>query len=281
MVLSIILIALYVVMLSLSYNPVWVIVILSTGIIYGSLSSIVALRKLYFLAGASPHVALLAVTLAIPTYHVLGGNSYIYAFIYGLALIYVAGYMIHRGVKTDIATSLLVGATAALTVIAIYYVLTIYPLEYTLSAIILGDPLLTNWADAIVSTVLAMFTFTLIYLTYHEQLSIGIDRVSTVLSGIRIKIYDLLAYTLIGIGVVGLLKVTGYILEHILLLLPPGIAVLRARGAWEAFTLTMLIAVSSSLLGLHLALLINQAPSGIIGLLLLTFYMIAYLGGRR
>ncbi len=275
------LIAVYALTLSLAYNPLWVIVILAAGLIYGSLSNIVALRRLYFLAGASPHVALLAVTLAIPTSHLLGGDNVVYAFLYGLLLIYIAGYMIHRGVESDIATSLIVGVTASLTVIAIYYVLVNYPLEYSLSAIIMGDPLLTNWSDAYTAIVLAIITLSIVYLTYHEQLSLGIDRVSTMLSGIRIKVYDLITYTLIGLGVVGLLRITGYILEHVLLLLPPGIAIARARSAWEAFILTIIVATASSLLGLHLALLINQAPSGLIGVLLLIFYVIAFIGGRR
>lgn len=277
----VILIIVYAFILGLTYNPVWVIIIFATGTIYGSLSNVVALRKLYFLAGASPHIALLAVTLSIPTTYLLGGEAIIYAFIYSLIMIYIVGYMIYKGVDTDIAISLIVGITASLTVLAIYYVLTNYPLEYSLSAVIMGDPLLTSWSDAYLAVFLAVTTFTLIYLTRHEQLSLGIDQVSTMLSGIKILFYDLLMYTLLGLGVVGLLRITGYILEHILLLLPPSIALTCSKSADEAFTLTIIVALASSLLGLHLALILNLAPSGVIGVLLSILYIIAFIGGRK
>ncbi len=275
------LLVLYSIVLSITYNPVWVLILLSAGVVYGVLSNIVALRRLYFLAGASPHIALLAVILSIPTSRLLGGSELFYAFLYGLLLIYIAGYMIHRGVSVDTATALIVGATASLTVLTIYHVLVHYPIEFSLSALITGDPLLTTWFDVCVAVAIAVVTVSTITLTFHEQLSIGVDRESTILSGINTRIYDLIVYTLIAVGVVGLLKIVGYILEHVLVLLPPGIVLARARSAWDALLLSIMVTTTSSLLGLHLALLLNQSPPGLIGIILLILYIAVYLGRRR
>ncbi|MEM4620202.1 MAG: metal ABC transporter permease, partial [Desulfurococcaceae archaeon] len=110
-------------------------------------------------------------------------------------------------------------------------------------------------------------------LTYHEQLSISIDIVSTRLSGVNIVVYDLIAYTLIGIGVVGLLKIVGYILEHVLILIPSSIATIVSKSAREALILSILLALNSSLIGLHLSILLNLPPSGLIGFVLLVIYL--------
>ncbi len=279
--LLIIVLILYSILLSITYNSIWIIVLLSSGIIYGVIGVLVSLRKLYFLASASPHIALLAIALAIPTARLLYGSEQLYGIIYGLIMIYIAGYMIHRGISSDQATAFLVGAVSSLTVITIYYILVHYPLEFNISSLIIGDPLLTSWSDASVSLLIALTTLAILLLTYHEQLSLGVDRESTVLMGINVKLYDLITYTIIGLGAIALLPIVGYILEHVLVLLPPTIALLRANNAREAVLLTILSSTTASLLGLHLGLLLDLAPTGLIGLILLVFYIIVFIGGKK
>ncbi len=279
--LLIIVLILYSILLSITYNSIWIIVLLSSGIIYGVIGVLVSLRKLYFLASASPHIALLAIALAIPTARLLYGSEQLYGIIYGLIMIYIAGYMIHRGISSDQATAFLVGAVSSLTVITIYYILVHYPLEFNISSLIIGDPLLTSWSDASVSLLIALTTLAILLLTYHEQLSLGVDRESTMLMGINVKLYDLITYTVIGLGAIALLPIVGYILEHVLVLLPPTIALLRANNAREAVLLTILSSTTASLLGLHLGLLLDLAPTGLIGLILLVFYIIVFIGGKK
>jgi len=270
----------YAAILGLSYNVLWVIIFTSAALIYGSLSNIVAVRKLYFLASAAPHAALFAVTLSLPISKLIGGDSFVYASIFSLALIYVVGCMIYKGFDIDVATSMFVGASTSLTVILIFYVLTKFPVEYSLSAVIMGDPLLVSWREGFIVMVIAAITYAAVHLTFDEQLSIGLDRASAMLSGIRVWLYDLLAYTLLGIGAVALIKIAGYILEHVLLLLPPAISITRARSAREAFSSTLLLSVASSLAGLHLSLITNLPPSGMIGLILILLYLVSYIRGR-
>jgi len=271
---------LYAAILGLTYNVLWVIIFTSAALIYGSLGNIVAVRKLYFLAGAAPHAALFAVTLSLPVSKLIGGDSFVYASIFSLALIYVVGYMIYKGFDIDVATSMFVGASTSLTVIFIFYVLTRFPVEYSLPAVIMGDPLLVSWREGFIVMVIAAITYTAVHLTFNEQLSIGLDRASAMLSGIKVWLYDLLAYTLLGIGAVALIKIAGYILEHVLLLLPPAISITHARSAREAFSFTLLLSVASSLAGLHLSLITNLPPSGMVGLILLLLYIVTYIRGR-
>ncbi|HDJ26667.1 MAG TPA: hypothetical protein ENF34_05065 [Candidatus Bathyarchaeota archaeon] len=114
-------------------NPRWVAVMVSAALAYGFLSSLVAARRLYFLAGASAHSALLAAVLAFPLAATTGLLSeHAWALLVGLALMYVVGYMIYRGVEPDTATAVFVAATASASVLAIYYVLTRFPVEVEL-----------------------------------------------------------------------------------------------------------------------------------------------------
>ncbi|MEM1741892.1 MAG: metal ABC transporter permease, partial [Desulfurococcaceae archaeon] len=226
-----------------------------------------------FLAGEAPHTALLAVTLSIPLYRILGGFPIIYSILLSLCIMYLTWFLINKGIEQNIAVSIIVGLTTSLSIVSIYYVLTNYSIEYSLSSIIIGDPLLVDLFEISVLVILAVICLLITLLTYHEQLSISIDIVSTRLSGVNIVVYDLIAYTLIGIGVVGLLKIVGYILEHVLILIPSSIATIVSKSAREALILSILLALNSSLIGLHLSILLNLPPSGLIGFVLLVIYL--------
>ncbi len=60
--------ALSVILYLYSYTvfPVATVVIASASLVFGVLGSLVAARRLYFLAGAAPHASLLAALVAVP-----------------------------------------------------------------------------------------------------------------------------------------------------------------------------------------------------------------------
>lgn len=263
-------------LLSCAYNPIWVVILTSSAIAYGALSTLVAARRLYFLAGATPHAALFAVILSLPLTITLGiGTEIMWSTIIGVLLIYIAGYAIHRGINSDIATSVFVAFTASGSVLAGYYVLTRYPVEFNIASLIIGDPLLTGLNDAVFAAVIASATFLGVYLTYREQISLGIDRDSAYLSGINAKVYDLLIFTLLGVVAIGMLRIVGYVLEHILILLPSSIALTTAKTMNEALEISIITALTASLIGLHIGIILNLSPAGLTGLVLLTYYIVS------
>ncbi len=279
-VLLIILMIIYGFLLSLTYSPVWVTVMFSTAIAFGSISSVLAARRLFFLGGASPHSSLMAVALAIPLAYMVGRSYVAWSLLIGILLIYVAGYSIYRGVDPDIATAVFVSFTASGGVLAAYYALTNYPLGFDLASLVIGDPVLATMDDAVLAAATAIITFTAVILTYREQISLGIDRESANLSGIRVALYDYTVFTVLGLTTIVFIRIAGYILEHVLVLLPASIAVYRARGSMEALENSIMVALASSLLGLHTGIILNLSPSGLTGFYLLVYYLIA-LAGRR
>jgi len=263
-------------------NLKWVLVMSIAALTYGLLSPLVAARRLYFLASASPHSALLASVLAIPLARIFGvANEYIWAIVLGLFLTYIVGYMIHRGIDTDTATATFVAFTASASVIAIYYVLTSFPLETDIWAIIVGDPLLADWDDVAYASIVMIFTTLTVLLTCREQICLGIDKDYVRLAGIRVEIYDWIMFTLLGLTTVTLIRIVGFVLEHVLVLLPAAIATTASKSAKDAMYLSIISSFTASILGLHLAVALGLAPAGITGLSLLTLYVFALLGRRR
>lgn len=259
---------------TLYINPIWVIVMVSAALAYGSLSPVIAARRLYFLASASPHAALLAAVLGIPLTNTTRiGDEYVWAIVVGLALIYLAGYMIYRGLDTDTATAVFVAFTASSSVIALYYVLTHFPIRTNIWAIIVGDPLLATSLDALYAVVIACLTLTAIVLTCREQICIGVDRNYVKLAGVNVRFYDLLAYTLLALTTVALIRIVGFVLEHVLVLLPSAIAITWSRSARNAMLLSINVSLTACILGLYLSIIFNQAPAGITGLILLIIYL--------
>ncbi len=265
--------------ITLYQYPKWAIVVLSASIIYGALSTLISARRLYFLSAASAHIALLAVVLAIPLSKLIL-NEYIWAVIIGLILLYAVGYSIHKGMDEDVATAIFVSLTASLSVIAMYIVLTKFSIGYNLWVVILGDPLLASWTDVYYAVLVAVITLTATILTYREQVCIGIERDCAVLSGINVRLYDWLLYTLLGIATVAMIKIVGFVLQHVLILLPSAIAMLLAKDSKSMLFISVFISILSGLLGLQISILINQAPSGVIGLLMFGIFALAFVAKR-
>jgi len=255
-------------------NTTWFLVMASAAVAYGALSAVIAARRLFFLAGASAHSALLAAVIAIPLTETLGlGSQQLWSIIVGILLTYTVGYMINRGIKSDIATAVFVSATASISVLAIYYVLTNYSLESDIWAIIVGDPLLARWSDALYSTVIALIILMTVVLTFREQVCIGTERDCVALTGLRIKLYDWLFFTLLGLATVALIRTAGFVLEHVLILLPASIALSTSKGSLNVILTSIYVSTVSSLYALYLGVLLNHSPAAIAGIILLTIYL--------
>ncbi len=263
-------------------NPRWIIVMVSASLVYGFLGPVVAARRLYFLASASPHAALLSAVLAIPLARIIGvGGEYLWAIVIGIVLIYFVGYLVYRGVDPDTATAVFVAFTASSSVMAIYYVLTHYPIETDIWAIIVGDPLLASWESVFLALAILLVISLAILLTHRENICLGVDRDYVRLAGVNIRVYDLIVFTLLAVATVALIKIVGFVLEHVLVLLPAAIAVTWSRSARQALLTSITVSLIAGLTGLYLAVQLNQAPAGTTGLILLAVYLTVLLYRKK
>ncbi len=256
----------------------WLLIFILSATIYGILSPLIAARRFYFLATEGPHIALFAIAISIVLSRSIGVfNEFIWSIIISTILIYIIGYVIEKGVDPDIATSAMVALSSSGSVIALYYVLTNYSISYNLWGIILGDPLLSTWNDVYLLGAICIITIVIAIVTYNVNVYIGIDREYVEIGLSRPWIYSYALYTIVAIASVALLKIVGFVLEHVLILLPAPIAMIISESSYTVLIISIFIAILSSLLGLKISIDINLAPSGAIGVVVLFIYLLIYI----
>ncbi len=264
----------------LGYAPMrWVLVTLFSSLAFGALSALVAARRMYFLAAGLPHASLVAALLAIPVSLTVGLEPF-WAALFSVALILAFAYLIERGVDPDIAASVYVSAAASASVALMYYILEKYTVTVDIWAFILGDPLLVTPSDVVVTVVVGILVLTVGLLIYREEVCIGIESETVRLAGIRVKAYDAILVSILAVASVLLLRSIGFVVEHVMLLLPGVIAVTLGRGLWRTLAVSILTALAAGLGGLALALSTGLAPAALIGGLLVIIYVAALLVSR-
>ncbi|MEB3780526.1 MAG: metal ABC transporter permease [Desulfurococcales archaeon] len=252
------------------YSPLWVAAMIGAGLGYGALSPVLHARRLLFLAGASPHAALAAASIATIAAYKFGVDYSIASLMIGALLIYIAGYMNYRGVDPDVSASILASLSSALGVLALYYAFNMG--VSGVSAIIVGDPLLASNEDALIALGFGVLIALVSLVGALEYMYVGLDPEDARLSGARVWFYDLILYTTLAVATVGMIRIVGFILEHVLLLLPGAIAVAVSRGARLSVISGGFIGLSTSLLGLVIGIYVDAPPPAITGLILVLWY---------
>ncbi len=253
----------------------WVITMLSAAIVYGALSPVIAARRLYFLAAAAPHTALLAALIAIPVASNIGFLPvYWWAIAIGVPLIYIVAYLMHRGLDPDIATSMFVALTASSSVIALNIIRERYSSSYSIWAYIVGDPLLVPLNEIVYTTAIAIAILILTILSYREAICLGVDKDYAMLAGIRVRMYDMLIFGMLALATIAVIRVVGFVLEHVLILLPASIAMLFTESACMILAISLTLSSVASLVGLYMSTQLGVAPAGAVGLVLLLVYIL-------
>lgn len=274
---SILPLLIYIAILVLIVEHSWVITMLSIGLAYGSLSYLISIRKLYYLAEASPHIALFIFTLSIIITGFYGLESFLLSITIGIFTITLLGLTTGKTRDLDKSLSLLIGLSSSFNVLALYFLLKTNPRGLSFTTIFIGDPLLTTTREAYVSLAIALFTLMTTTVTLREQLIISIDRDFAKISSIKTWLYDSLAYATLAINTIGLLRITGFILQHVLALLPSVAISMIKKSLWESYLLTIVSTTYIALASLNVSILLGVPPSGIIGLAYIFYFIITYL----
>ncbi|WP_042667227.1 metal ABC transporter permease [Desulfurococcus amylolyticus] len=253
-----------------------------TGLSLSLVGLLAYYRGLEFLVSGSIHNSFLAATLGYIFALIFGVNIYYSAIPVGLMLTYLAGYLIHRGIDPNKVSSFMVSFSSSMGVLLAYYVLTMFPAQYSLSSIMLGDPVLMSRQDVLVTIVISIIVVTVVILIYNKIILLSIDPVSARIAGVRIGYYDFITYTLIGLATIGLLRISGYIMEHVMILLPAIVGARISRSSKEHLLLTLLVSTTSTMLGYVAAVNYGLSPVGVSGfILVIAFLYVALTGWGR
>jgi len=255
------------------FSLVWIAVLLSSSASFAVISSLVAARNLYFLAGSIPHSALLAASLSMLASLTIGGSAFLWSIAANTIMVLSVGYTIHRGAEPNRVTSVFVGVAASLTVTVLYYLVNHFYIAKSVTAEILGDPLLSTASDAYVSIAVLAFTFIALAFSYRENVLIGLFGSESWLSGINVYFHDFLFYLVMAVVSASYMKIVGFILTHIFILIPGAVASMTASSSREAMGMAVGISTLSASLGLIAGIFFNLSPAGLTGVIMMLIYI--------
>ncbi|MEM0020737.1 MAG: metal ABC transporter permease [Fervidicoccaceae archaeon] len=256
---------------------VWIVVLLSSAISFAVLSTLIAARNLYFLAGSIPHSALFSASFAMLISFIMGGSSFVWSLLINTALILAVGYVIHSGADPNKVTSIFVGMTASLTVTVLYYLVNHFYVAKSITSEILGDPFLSTTADAYISLASLAFTLIAFFYSYRENILIGLLGRESWLSGINVYLHDYVFYLLLAVVSASFMKIIGFILTHIFILIPGAIASIAAERSNEAVSMALGMSLLSASIGLVAGIALNLSPAGITGIIMMIIYVLLVL----
>lgn len=247
------------------------------GLALSSTSLIVYYRRSELLASECVHIGLFSVTLGYILEYLFNVPTLMTALLTGLTMVYLTGLLVKTGFSIEKASAILVSFTTAVSVLVIHYALTNVPARYSLSAIILGDPLLLTRSDSLIAISISSLITIIVVLFFKEIVNVSIDPVSASVVGIKTSFYDFLSYTIIGVSTIGLLRLAGYVMEHVLVIMPAIVSSMYSHSLRDHVLNTALIGVAVSALGYLLAVFVDTSPTGLTGLLLVLLMVIGYL----
>uniref|UniRef100_A0A7J3ZKJ0 Metal ABC transporter permease n=1 Tax=Fervidicoccus fontis TaxID=683846 RepID=A0A7J3ZKJ0_9CREN len=251
----------------------WIAVLVGAGLAYGSLSPILVARRALFLGGALPHSALLAAVAGVVLECRTGLSSAMVSMVASSSLSIAVGLALSRTRHPDKVVAGFVGATSSLSVIALYYAMFYGPSVAQATTLLVGDPLLAGRREAVASIALGVLALGVSAVTLRENIAIGVSREQAVLCGLRVGVYDIVFYGVLGAVTAGLIESVGFILTHVLLLMPGSISTSLSTGVYKPFFTSIAYSLTAVTLALLLGLLANISPNGLAGLILAGTYV--------
>jgi manganese/iron transport system permease protein len=148
--------------------------------------------------------------------------------------------------------------------------------EVHLDHILFGDMLGVNLRDIAETGAIAIFVTGAVGLKWRDLLLHAFDPIQAKAVGLRVNLLHYGLLCLISLTVVGALKAVGVILCIALLIAPGAIAFLLTRRFSTMLTLSVLIALAASFLGVYFSFFLDSAPAPTIVVLLSISFVAAF-----
>jgi zinc transport system permease protein len=136
-----------------------------------------------------------------------------------------------------------------------------------LFSFLFGEILAIETSEVLLSIILAVVVVLLVVLNYHKFMYMTFDRESAKASGIKVERLDNLLTVLTAVTVVLGMKVVGILLVSALVVIPAAAGLQIASSFKQAIVISTCISITSVVLGLILAFLLDLPASGSIVLL--------------
>ena len=133
-----------------------------------------------------------------------------------------------------------------------------------LESLLFGSILLVDFDQIVISTVIATITLSLIVLFFKELVFVTFDETQARAAGIKTWFFDYLISVLTGIVVIVAIPIVGILLISALLVLPALISTQLAKSFRQTVILSPIVGLTTVMLGLLIALIIDATPGGTI-----------------
>ena len=133
-----------------------------------------------------------------------------------------------------------------------------------LESLLFGSILLVDFDQIVISTVIATITLSLIVLFFKELVFVTFDETQARAAGIKTWFFDYLISVLTGIVVIVAIPIVGILLISALLVLPALIGTQLAKSFRQTVILSPIVGLTTVMLGLLIALIIDATPGGTI-----------------
>ncbi|MEM1873969.1 MAG: metal ABC transporter permease [Acidilobaceae archaeon] len=248
--------------------------LLGAAVGFGAVSGLVALQRSYFIAHSMPHIVLFAAPLAALMEYYLGGNSWVY--VVGITLLVGLGVgLLREKLESDVAASIAIAVTASLSTLTIYHAVTVTG-AVSVYALVVGDPLLATLDDALLALLVGLATLLASLAMAREIGLIGVDRVLAYSAGVKVRLYESGALALTAIVSATMVKITGYLIVAVSLLLPGAVSAMMMRGSRLHVIASTVAALLSFMVGLHVSLYLDIPISAGVGIAMLVMFAIAW-----
>jgi len=223
------------------------------GLLGGLLGSFVTLRQLSFFSHAVGHSALVGIVLGIllqlnPTWMLLP-----FTLIFGLVVLYLID-------QTELASDNILNVVLSGT-LAIGIILSGFIRGYRggLMNVLFGDILAINQTDLLLTSILLLVSSVYLLSTLKEQILLTLNLAVAKVQGIPVQLHRYLFVVLLSLTVALATKAIGILLVNAFLVIPASIAKLISQKFSNFLTLSVILGVKSSIIGIIISGLFNWA----------------------
>lgn len=235
---------------------------LMIGPVLGGLGTLVVVKRFAFFSEAVGHAALTGVAIGIllgEPYTGPYGSLFGYCLLFGILLNFLRN---RTGLSPDtligvfLSVSLALGASLLLMLAGKINV-------HILENVLFGSVLTVSGQDLLVLGIVALLVLALAVPLYNRIMLASFNPQLAAVRGVAVKTLDYLFVVLVTLVTVAAVKVIGAILVGALLVIPAAAARLISQSLKGFFFLSVLIATSSTLLGILLPIVFDlPVPSG-------------------
>jgi zinc transport system permease protein len=145
-----------------------------------------------------------------------------------------------------------------------------------LFSFLFGNILLVSLEDTLLISLLTVLVLLSVAILYKKFLYITFDEQQAEVSGLQVQRLDYFFIVLASLTVIASMRLVGILLISSLIVIPNITAMMFGTGFKRTVLISILISMTSVVIGIFLSYMVNSAPSGTIALISISVFLFVY-----